>query len=100
MDGASRMRQVFSVFLRKPGIVKPSGGGEAVHKTNKLQPQAEQTQIWRIRILFVAAHFGAILGSASVFLFPGDFIPHIAFTGFIITGIRWCRSLSRCSLVD
>ncbi len=58
-----------------------------VLRFNKLKPLAEQTQTWRKRIMVVAAFFGAIWGAASVFLFPGDSIPHIAFTGFVIVGI-------------
>lgn len=54
---------------------------------NKLQPPADQTETWRKRILVVATLFGVIWGSASIFLFPGDSIPHIAFTGFVIAGI-------------
>lgn len=58
-----------------------------VLRYNTLQPPPDQTETWRKRILAVAALFGAIWGSASVFLFAGDSIPHIAFTGFVIVGI-------------
>lgn len=58
-----------------------------VLRYNKLRPPPEQSDRWRKRILAVAALFGAIWGSASVFLFAGESIPHIAFTGFVIVGI-------------
>lgn len=58
-----------------------------VLRFNKLQPPANQTKTWRRRILVVAALFGAIWGWAGLFLFAGDSIPHIAFTGFVIVGI-------------
>ncbi len=58
-----------------------------VLRFNKLQPPADQTEVWRKRIIAVAALFGAIWGAASLLLFAGDSIPHIAFTGFVIVGI-------------
>ncbi|MFV1997998.1 MAG: PAS domain-containing protein [Acidiferrobacterales bacterium] len=58
-----------------------------VARYNKLQPPPGQSEIWRKRILVVATLFGVIWGSASVFLFAEESIPHIAFTGFVLVGI-------------
>lgn len=58
-----------------------------VQQFNKVRPSPLQAQTWRKRIMAVAVLFGAIWGSVSLFLFAGNSIPHIAFTGFVIVGI-------------
>ena len=50
-------------------------------------PPAEESRKWRNIIFGVAALFGVLWGAASLFLFPGNSIPHIAFMGFVIAGV-------------
>jgi PAS domain S-box-containing protein len=58
-----------------------------VWQYRRVKPSTEDSQKWRNMILGVAGLFGAIWGSASIFLFPGTSMPHIAFMGFVIVGI-------------
>lgn len=58
-----------------------------VWQFRRQQPGADAGRKWRLLILGVAALFGALWGAASLFLFPGESIPHIAFMGFVIVGI-------------
>lgn len=58
-----------------------------VMQFNKQRVPQEQNSAWRKRIIIVAALFGAIWGSASLFLFAENSIPHIAFMGLVIVGI-------------
>ena len=58
-----------------------------VWQFRRIKPADEDSRKWRNFIFVVAVVFGAIWGSASLFLFPSESIPHIAFMGFVIVGI-------------